>query len=90
MESRTERLASEVLALPESARARLAGKLLDSLGAEDFDPGASEAWAAETARRVAEIEAGTAKTRPWAQVRRDLLRSRREAKRSPIPRRSGR
>ena len=90
MESRTERLASEALALPESARARLAGQLLDSLGAEDFEPGASEAWAAETVRRVAELDAGTAKTSSWAQVRRDLLRSRREAKRSPIPRRSAR
>ena len=75
-----KRIADEALKLPAEARAALAGTLLDSLdGAVDED--AEAAWAAEIAKRVRDLEEGTVKTTPWSEVRRSILRSRREAKR---------
>jgi putative addiction module component (TIGR02574 family) len=85
MKSKADVLLSEALALPEQARAKLAGCLIDSLERADAD--APEAWALEVDRRVCELETGTAKTVSWAQVRRKVLRSRREAKRLPLSRR---
>jgi putative addiction module component (TIGR02574 family) len=70
----------QALALPEPARAALAGKLLDSLD-DEVAPGYEQAWATEIARRVEEIDSGKAKLVPWSHVRRDILRSRREKKR---------
>ena len=75
-----KRIADEALKLPAEARAALAGTLLDSLD-EDVDEDAEAAWSAEIAKRVRELEAGTVKTVPWSEVRRSILRSRREAKR---------
>lgn len=51
---------SEVLMLPEAERAELAYALVKSLDAPD-DANALEAWDKEILRRLAEIEAGTAK-----------------------------
>ena len=61
----------EALALPSEARAALAGSLLDSLET-DFDDDAEAAWAAEINRRLAELDSGSVKTIPWAEVRRRL------------------
>ena len=61
----------EALALPTEARAALAGSLLDSLDT-DVDEDAEAAWATEVTRRVAELDGGTVKTVPWAEVRRRL------------------
>ena len=61
----------EALALPSEARAALAGSLLESLDT-DVDEDAEAAWAAEVNRRVAELDNGTVKTIPWAEVRRRL------------------
>lgn len=58
--------------LSEQDRAALAGFLIESLEAEP-DPDVEAAWAAEIERRVQEIEAGTAKTVPWEEVRQRLL-----------------
>lgn len=88
MKSKGDRLLAEALALPEASRAKLAGRLLDSLDAEEAEPALDEAWAQEVARRVRALEAGAVKTAPWSQVRRNLLRSRRETKRAPVSRRS--
>jgi putative addiction module component (TIGR02574 family) len=54
------KLRSEVLMLPEAERAELAHALDKSLDAPD-DANALEAWDKEILRRLAEIEAGTAK-----------------------------
>jgi putative addiction module component (TIGR02574 family) len=61
----------EALALPIEARAALAGSLLESLGTE-VDEDAEAAWATEVSRRVAELDSGSVKTVPWAEVRRRL------------------
>jgi len=55
-----ETLRGEVLALPEEERAELAFELVSSLdGTADSD--VAEAWDVEILRRLAEIDAGTAK-----------------------------
>jgi putative addiction module component (TIGR02574 family) len=57
--------------LSEQDRATLAGLLIESLDTE-ADPDVEEAWAAEIARRVAQLEAGDAKMIPWEEVRQRL------------------
>jgi putative addiction module component (TIGR02574 family) len=61
----------EALALPGEERAALAAALLDSLET-DVDEDAAAAWAIEVNRRVTELDGGTVKTIPWAEVRRRL------------------
>ena len=75
-----KRVADEALKLPAEARAALAGTLLDSLD-EEVDEDAEAAWSDEIAKRVRELQDGSVKTIPWSEVRRSILRSRREAKR---------
>jgi putative addiction module component (TIGR02574 family) len=58
--------------LSEQDRATLAGLLIESLESEP-DPGVEAAWAEEIKRRIQELDAGTAKTVPWEQVRQRLL-----------------
>jgi putative addiction module component (TIGR02574 family) len=62
----------EALALPVETRAALADSLLESLDGE-IDPGAYEEWEREIQRRIAEVEAGTAKTIPWCEARARLM-----------------
>ena len=62
----------EAADLPEEDRAALAGLLIESLEGEP-DPEVDAAWAAEIARRVAELDAGTVESIPWEQVRQRLL-----------------
>ena len=64
-------LLEEALQLPAATRAELATKLIESLD-DEVDDDAKELWQAEIERRVKEIEAGTAKTVPWEEVRRQL------------------
>ena len=59
--------------LSEKERATLAGLLIESLESE-IDPDVEEAWRVEIERRVAELDAGTAKTVPWEVVKAKLLR----------------
>ena len=63
----------KALTLDEKDRASLAGALVESLHGEP-EPGASDAWASEIQRRVAELEAGSVATVPWSQVRERLFR----------------
>lgn len=58
--STLDKLRAEALNLPESDRAELAQQLVASLDGAP-DPGVEEAWDAEIRRRLAEIDAGTAK-----------------------------
>lgn len=63
----------EAMKLPPEARAALAGSLLESLDTE-VDADAESAWAIEIERRLREIEAGTASTVSWDEVRRRIGR----------------
>lgn len=58
--------------LSDEDRAALAGLLIESLDGEP-DPDVDAAWAAEIEKRVAELDAGTVESIPWAQVRQRLL-----------------
>ncbi len=62
----------EALELPESARAALAGSLIDSLD-DEVDEDAEQAWSAEIARRLDELNSGSATTVPWSQARRRIF-----------------
>ena len=62
----------EVAELSERDRADLAGLLIESLDGEP-DHDVEAVWAAEIEKRVAELDAGTAKTIPWEEVRQRLI-----------------
>ena len=57
--------------LDADARAAIAAELLASLDGPS-DPDAESAWNAEIERRVEAIEAGTARTEPWEDVKRRI------------------
>ena len=65
MQTEFETLEAEALKLSVAERAKLAEHLIASLN-EDSE--IEEAWAAETERRIAEIEAGTAQLIPAAEA----------------------
>jgi putative addiction module component (TIGR02574 family) len=67
MTSDTRRLLDEALQLPPEERESLASQLFESLEADD--PDASQAWADELERRIAELDHGIVKPIPWAQAR---------------------
>jgi putative addiction module component (TIGR02574 family) len=62
---------AEALRLESNERAEVAAELLASLDGP-ADPDAEAAWEAEIERRVADIEAGTAKLEPWEDVKRRI------------------
>ena len=61
----------EASQLPETDRAELAGRLLESLQNEP-DEGVEVAWAEEIERRVRQIDSGEVTTIPWEEVRAKL------------------
>jgi putative addiction module component (TIGR02574 family) len=64
MSKAVDEVLAQALSLDPKSRAELAFELLASLeGPPDVD--AEAAWEAEIRRRVAAIEAGTAKLEPW-------------------------
>jgi putative addiction module component (TIGR02574 family) len=67
----TQVVLADALRLDAPARAELAAELLASL-AGPADPGAEAAWDAEIDRRVAAIEAGTARLESWDSVKRRI------------------
>jgi len=69
----TQKLLSQVLELPESDRAELAARLLESLGSGN-DTGVDDAWAEEIERRCAASDAGTNVTSDWDEVRQRIER----------------
>ncbi len=66
-----EKVRSEVLNLPESERAELAYNLLASLDGPAHED-VEKAWDAEVLRRLAEIDAGTAKLIDRKELRRRI------------------
>ena len=71
----THELFETALKLPVEVRAELAAKLIETLD-DETDEGAEQLWAIEVARRVSQLDEGTARTVPWSEVRRQLLASR--------------
>jgi len=67
-----KQLLDEALRLSADERAALAGELIESLDAE-VDPDAEAAWSAEIRARLQRVDAGEAKTVPWAEARRRIL-----------------
>jgi putative addiction module component (TIGR02574 family) len=65
----SDKLLDEVLRLPKHDRAEMAARLLASLG-EEPDTDVDDAWAAEIERRCEAVDAGTAVTTDWNDVRR--------------------
>jgi putative addiction module component (TIGR02574 family) len=66
-----QKLLDEAMKLPTSTRARLVGRLLETLD-EGADEGVEEAWETEIARRIVELDEGKVVPVPWAEVRREL------------------
>lgn len=62
----------EAAELTDEERASLAGLLIESLEGEP-DPDVEQAWAVEIRKRLAEVDAGTAQTVPWEEVRQRLI-----------------
>ncbi len=58
--------------LPDSDRLRLIDALWDSVP-RDSEAQFSDEWAREIERRVAELDAGSAQTVPWSQIRDEAL-----------------
>ena len=73
MTKAAEAVLADASRLDLDARAEVAAELLVSLDGP-ADPDAESAWAAEIERRVAAIEAGTAKLEAWEDVKRTRLR----------------
>ena len=67
----TKALLAEALRLSPEERAALAGELIQSLDTE-VDADVEAAWAAEIRSRVAQLDAGTAKTVAWSEARRRI------------------
>jgi len=68
MTQQASELLQKALSLSEEERAELAGSLIESLDAT-VDEAAEAAWNEETARRIADLDSGKAKTVPWKEVR---------------------
>jgi len=66
-----QQLFEAALRLPESQRAKLADCLLDSVEPTD-DPDWEKAWGDEIARRIAEIDNGTAELVSWEDLRQEM------------------
>jgi putative addiction module component (TIGR02574 family) len=77
MTAKAQRLLREALDLPPKTRGQLAASLLDSLDDGAADAGAERAWAREIDRRLDALDSGKAKTVPWREVEKGLLKSRR-------------
>jgi putative addiction module component (TIGR02574 family) len=58
----------EAAELPESERAELAGRLLETLHGEP-EEGVEAAWSEELERRIRQIDSGEVETIPWEDVR---------------------
>ena len=64
-------LLAEALRLSDEERAALAGELIQSLERE-VDSDAEAAWSEEIRARLERVDAGTARTIPWAEARRRI------------------
>jgi putative addiction module component (TIGR02574 family) len=67
MTTNAKKLLEEAMRLTPADREALAGRLFDSLEADDLD--AEAAWQAEIERRIAELDQGQVKPIPWTEAR---------------------
>jgi putative addiction module component (TIGR02574 family) len=72
MTPEVSRLLEQALSLSIEEREALADSLISNLDGK-VDSGVQAAWEVELARRIAELESGTAKTVSWAEVRKRNL-----------------
>ena len=72
MNTTAQELYDNALALPDSERAELAARLIESLDAE-VDDDVNAAWDDEIKRRIQELDSGTVTTVPWPEARRIIL-----------------
>lgn len=61
-------LLREAAELPETERAELAGRLLETLHGEP-EEGVEAAWSEEVERRIRQLDSGEIETIPWEDVR---------------------
>ncbi len=73
MTSRSHRLLSDALLLPEKERAELAGQIIASLDGPP-DPDSESLWAEEVARRIREFEKDPSRAEDWQVVKARLQR----------------
>jgi putative addiction module component (TIGR02574 family) len=66
-----ESVAEQALSLNPRERLRLATELLQSVEPRASDE-VENAWEEEIQRRIAEIDSGAAKGRPWDEIKRDF------------------
>jgi hypothetical protein len=64
-------ITAEALQLPQKEQYKLARALLENAELR-YDPGVAMAWDEEIERRIAAIDAGTAKGQPFALVLREI------------------
>jgi putative addiction module component (TIGR02574 family) len=74
MAPKVENLLKQAMEMSEPDRALLAERLLSSLDPQ-IDPDWEQAWDAEIARRLEEIESGKVKLIPWETVRARIRKS---------------
>ncbi len=65
----TTKVLAEALSLPEPDRARIAASLIESLE-QEFDSEVENAWRAEVAHRLRELDTGAIETVDWVEARR--------------------
>ena len=68
MTQQVSKLLEEALSLSVEEQEALANSLISSLGGK-VDEGVRAAWDDEIKKRFTELDAGTAKTVPWSEVR---------------------
>jgi len=72
MSRAADSLLETALRLPESERADLAARLIESLDPSQ-DEGAGTAWAEEIRRRTEDLDRGRVRPIPWSEARRRIL-----------------
>jgi putative addiction module component (TIGR02574 family) len=72
MSTAADTLYQAALQLPESDRADLAARIIDSIDSVT-DADWAETWDAEIAKRVEELDQGKVKTIPWDEVQRRMV-----------------
>lgn len=72
MTEETSQLLQAALRLPESERADLAVKLIESLDPPSGDDGEA-VWSQEILQRIEELRTGQLKAVPWSEARRQIL-----------------
>ena len=71
MAAELERVVEQALSLPGLERLSVARRILESVEPEAGEE-VERAWEAEIIKRVEKIDCGTAKFRPWEEIKKDF------------------